>query len=332
LFTAVEGRPPYDGGDPLTTVTAVVTGQHEPFVAAGPLVPLLEGLLERDPELRLSAERARAELLRVVDSEPTMALALPKPDPVAERRAERTTALPVQDLQAAVGSADRHAASLPDTDPDLDAVPAEPAAPPAAALGVRPRRSRAPLVLLAAILAVATAIGAYLLSQREPEKGRTAAPSVSAAPSPSAPALPEGWTRYEDPEGWSVAVPPGYVRSDYRGQVQLRNQEQRRSLRIDARPADDGPAATLTALSSAYASQLRDYQQIRLEPVTYRAGTAVELEFTYYDRTGLRVVNRAFENDAGTQVYTAYWQTNAKDFEASRPVFDEVMETFEPAD
>jgi hypothetical protein len=328
LFTAVEGRPPYDGGDPLTTVTAVVTGQHEPFRAAGPLVPLIEGLLERDPAQRLSADRARAELLHVADSEPTVALALP--DPAAERRSERTTALPVQELHAAVSAADHRASSLPDTDPDLAVVPGPPAAAPTRT-PARPRRSRAPLVLLAAIVLVAGAIGAYLLSQPDEDANRTGSPSVSAAPSPSAAALPEGWTRYEDPEGWSVGVPPDYVRSDYRGQVQIRNEDQRRTLRLDVVPAGDGAAARLTSLSGAYASALARYDQLRLEPVTYRDGTAVELEFTWYSQTGLQVVNRAFEDDAG-RVYTAYWQTNARDFQDSLPVFQQVMDTFQPAD
>ena len=38
LYTAVEGRPPFDDGDPLRTVTAVVTGGHGAVrAAAGPL-------------------------------------------------------------------------------------------------------------------------------------------------------------------------------------------------------------------------------------------------------------------------------------------------------
>jgi serine/threonine protein kinase len=59
LFTAVEGRPPYDGRERLITVTAVVTGEHAPFVAAGPLEPLLEGLLEKDRARRLDTARAK---------------------------------------------------------------------------------------------------------------------------------------------------------------------------------------------------------------------------------------------------------------------------------
>ena len=333
LFTAVEGRPPYDGGDPLTTVTAVVTGQHEPFLAAGPLVPLLEGLLERDPAQRLSAERARAQLLHVANSPPTTAVSLPRPDAAAERRADRTTVLPVQDLQAAVSAADRRPSLadelLPDTDPDLAAVADEPS--PRALTTARRRRSRAPVVLLAAILVVAGAIGAYLVSAREPGTRTTTSASPSAAPSPTSAPLPEGWTRYEDAAGWSVGVPPGYVSSDYRDQVQLRNQEQRRTLRVDALPAGQTPGTVLTGLAGAYASQLDDYSQVRLEPITYRGGTAVELEFTWFAETELQVVNRAFEADADERVYTAYWQTNARDFAASLPVFEQMMETFQPA-
>jgi hypothetical protein len=178
---------------------------------------------------------------------------------------------------------------------------------------------------------VAAAIGGVLLSERRPDGGASASPTASPTPSPSAAALPEGWTRYEDPEGWSVGVPPEYVRTDRRGQVQLRDEQRRRTLRLDVVETTDGAAATLTGLSRAYASQLARYQELRLEPVVYRDRTAVELEFTYVDGTALHVVDRAFEDEAGERVYTAYWQTNERDFSDSLPVFEQVMDTFEPA-
>src|SRR5436309_2788667 len=62
LFTAVEGRPPFDKGEPLPTLTAVVTGEHAPFVAAGPLAPVLDGLLAKEPKDRYDAATACAEL------------------------------------------------------------------------------------------------------------------------------------------------------------------------------------------------------------------------------------------------------------------------------
>ncbi|MBK5307329.1 MAG: serine/threonine protein kinase [Frankiaceae bacterium] len=69
LFTAVEGRPPFDKGQPLPTLTEVVTGVHAPFVAAGPLATVLDGLLEKDPERRYDGPTARAALERVVAAE-----------------------------------------------------------------------------------------------------------------------------------------------------------------------------------------------------------------------------------------------------------------------
>ncbi|MCW2666074.1 MAG: serine/threonine protein kinase, partial [Frankiales bacterium] len=95
LFTAVEGRPPYDKGEPLPTLTAVVTGDQEPYVAAGPLVPVLDGLLAPDPDRRLSSSQARALLQEVLSTADLGALPVPQPEPQAEVRSERTTALPV---------------------------------------------------------------------------------------------------------------------------------------------------------------------------------------------------------------------------------------------
>ncbi len=36
LFTAVEGRPPYEAEDAMATLTAVMVGQHAPYLRAGP--------------------------------------------------------------------------------------------------------------------------------------------------------------------------------------------------------------------------------------------------------------------------------------------------------
>jgi hypothetical protein len=64
LFAAVEGRPPFRGTSLFDTVVAVVDGEPEPFRHAGPLQPVLEGLLAKNPADRLTAEQARMALLR----------------------------------------------------------------------------------------------------------------------------------------------------------------------------------------------------------------------------------------------------------------------------
>ncbi|MCO5986962.1 protein kinase [Actinoallomurus spadix] len=69
LYAAVEGRPPYDFETAMATLSALVTAEPDPPVRAGPLRPLLEGLLQKDPVRRLTAERA-AELLAAATAPP----------------------------------------------------------------------------------------------------------------------------------------------------------------------------------------------------------------------------------------------------------------------
>jgi eukaryotic-like serine/threonine-protein kinase len=66
LYAAVEGRPPFRGDDPIATLNAVVSAPPEPFRLAGPLVPVLDGLLRKDPAARLPATAARQLLQDVV--------------------------------------------------------------------------------------------------------------------------------------------------------------------------------------------------------------------------------------------------------------------------
>ena len=62
LFTAVEGRPPFDKGDPFETMRAVVEEAPVRPVRAGSLAPVLYGLLEKDPTQRWDVPRARLVL------------------------------------------------------------------------------------------------------------------------------------------------------------------------------------------------------------------------------------------------------------------------------
>jgi hypothetical protein len=62
LYTAVEGGPPFDRGDPFETMRAVVEEPPRPARLAGPLKPVLWGLLEKEPERRWTVEQARTAL------------------------------------------------------------------------------------------------------------------------------------------------------------------------------------------------------------------------------------------------------------------------------
>ncbi|MFE2187612.1 serine/threonine-protein kinase [Streptomyces sp. NPDC059455] len=89
LYEAVEGRAPFAGTTVFEVMGAVLNAPPPPMTYAGPLRPLIEGLLVKDPEGRLTAERAEALLREVARGEPMSApraeaAALPAPAGAAE--------------------------------------------------------------------------------------------------------------------------------------------------------------------------------------------------------------------------------------------------------
>ncbi|MFF3335989.1 protein kinase [Streptomyces sp. NPDC002888] len=65
LYATVEGNSPFRHDTPLSTLRAIVDEELPPPRLAGPLAPVIEGLLRKDPAERLPADRAEQEL-RVV--------------------------------------------------------------------------------------------------------------------------------------------------------------------------------------------------------------------------------------------------------------------------
>src|SRR5438270_10715124 len=65
LYAAVEGRPPFERGNVIASLTAVVADELDPAPHAGPLRPVIEGLLDKDPVTRLDIPRTEQLLLQV---------------------------------------------------------------------------------------------------------------------------------------------------------------------------------------------------------------------------------------------------------------------------
>ena len=321
LFTAVEGRPPYDGGEPILTVTAVVTGEHEPFLAAGPLEPIIEGLLERDPTRRLTVAAARAALTPIAERAPAWVPVTTAPVATDGRPFDgHTAALPAAAVRERVGSV-TGTLPAPRTEPTWSQEPPAPR-----------RRSRAPLAGLALLLVVGAGLGGFAMSG-DPDPGTPSA-QPSSTPADVVPVdLPAGWSSYTDPdEGWTVGVPPGYTRSERGAQVQFRDDQARLSLRIDAQDDPSGTAVERwQAFSPQLAGSLADYREVRLEQVEFRGFDAADLEFTYRDSgADLHVLDRLFHDEDGSQSFALYWQGNEADFAASQPLFEQIAATFVP--
>ena len=62
LYAAVEGNSPFRQETPLSTLRAIVDEELPPPYRAGPLAPVIEGLLRKDPAERLPADRAEQDL------------------------------------------------------------------------------------------------------------------------------------------------------------------------------------------------------------------------------------------------------------------------------
>ncbi|MFJ4633923.1 serine/threonine-protein kinase [Streptomyces sp. NPDC088847] len=62
LYAAVERDSPFRQNSPLSTLRAIVDDVPSPPRSAGPLAPVIEGLLRKDPEKRLTGEQAAKDL------------------------------------------------------------------------------------------------------------------------------------------------------------------------------------------------------------------------------------------------------------------------------
>ncbi|WP_263654467.1 serine/threonine-protein kinase [Nonomuraea aurantiaca] len=66
MYAAVEGRPPYEGPDPIAVLGAVLTQDPVTPQRAGALAPVIEGLLRKNPAERLTAEQVGEMLERIL--------------------------------------------------------------------------------------------------------------------------------------------------------------------------------------------------------------------------------------------------------------------------
>ncbi|MET7987861.1 MULTISPECIES: serine/threonine-protein kinase [unclassified Streptomyces] len=142
LYAAVEGNSPFRQPTPLSTLRAIVDEPLPPPRRAGPLAPVIEGLLAKDPAERTSAEAAEHEL-RVVAAGGT---APTRPLGAATRSSEAPTigvfGLPGSSSPTPPQGFGPPSATLP------SATPAEPE-----------RNRRAAFALIAGLLALALALG-----------------------------------------------------------------------------------------------------------------------------------------------------------------------------
>ncbi|MFF3463459.1 serine/threonine-protein kinase [Streptomyces sp. NPDC001984] len=151
LYAAVEGSSPFRQDTPLSTLRAVVDEELPPPLRAGPLAPVIEGLLRKDPAERLRGDVAERDLRLVAAGGALRAGTVLASSPYTAR----TVAAQPQQLSP----------TPPLPLPTRAAVPPETAP--------QERNRRAAVVLVAGLVAVALALAGltYALLNRENGRG-----------------------------------------------------------------------------------------------------------------------------------------------------------------
>jgi eukaryotic-like serine/threonine-protein kinase len=292
LYAAVEGRPPYQRASVMETVTAIAADEAEPPRQAGALLPVLEGLLRKDPEQRIDAAETERRLRAVIA-------------PPVRRRWPFAVAAATALLVAA------GATTWVLTRPD------DPVAPP-------------PAVSAPSLPAPAPTSAAPSPSALSPS-APAAAPPVSRPPS-SAVALqpPDGWKRYTDPTGFSLFVPEGWTRSKEGTIVYFRSKGRVLGIDQTRTPAPD-PVADWKG-KAEYRRGRGDfpgYRQVHIKEVDYFR-KAADWEFTFNRSSGrVHVNNRGFIT-AKNQAYGIWWETPDRSWNDTRDDLDLVFRSFEP--
>jgi serine/threonine protein kinase len=345
LYAAVEGRAPFERSSAIATLTALATEEPDPPRRAGPLQPVLDGLLRKDPSLRMTAPEAERLLRRAMGRPklaPTMVWQPPRPRPAEPAEEDAAAAVP--------------SPPVPDDPvvPEVASTP-DPAPTKLASMDVKADRDRrTPWLTLAGILLAVMLVGVIgvVLATRETPPRRTpgGAPSAAATPHPSTPApaapqasgqssaaqpagatLPAGWHRYTDQTGFTVAVPDGWSVFRRSGMVYFKEPNGPRLFGVDQtdQPRMDPVADWQT--QEAYRVSRGDfpeYERVAIQHVDYHVTTA-DWEFRYTDH-GVRthVINRgAVFNDH--QAYGLYWSTPEDEWAANVDNFRLITDTFQ---
>jgi predicted Ser/Thr protein kinase len=362
LYHMATGTSPFRREGIPATLHAVTSEEPPDVLGLGPLGQAVRGLLVKDPAGRIDADRCRA-LLTAEAEAGTAAAAFTAPSAT-------TVSVPTRPL-----SAPAHTVTPGPVPPGTPGpVPRGPAAvPPQTTVTTAPEPRRGgrlswPMVVLTLGLASLVAVAALVVvldpwaadtgaaasgtGTEEPSEpgageqqtgggneGDAAAPEETGAPqeggADGAPVLGTTWT--EDPEGFGLSVPEGWIRRVDGSSVFYEFPADASYLQIDMaeHPTDDEYQHVLDQEQGVYDSgRLPGYERVRIADVTGDTGfhSAAEWEFTWRDETGetRRVLTRNIAVAPGVY-YTLAWASTDASWADQGAQRTAAMESFDPA-
>lgn len=267
LYHAVEGKPPFDKGAAIPTLTAVLGDEPTFSGRSGELTLVIRACLAKEPELRPDPPRLRSMLQTVAEG---TAPHLPETGPV------RATATPAQ-APAARSAAPRRTGRL------VAAVIAG-------------------LVLIGAIAAALA-----LSPNEDPAEraggagsGRQGAGSGEQGDGGNPePAVPEGWTTYVDKTtGFQIAYPAGWQVDAGRGTIQsvdFVDPDSGAYMRVDwTNTPGPSPIGAWEAYEPDFEATHANYRRISMTEGTFKGFDASPWLYTWGDETTYQALNLGF--------------------------------------
>jgi hypothetical protein len=339
LFTAVEGRPPFDKGDPLATMHAVVEEPPAAFALAGPLSEVLSGLLIKDPARRWDVSQARAALRDLLATQLAAQGTLSGgytdpwsvvPTPAAQWT-DPTAVAPTSPVPSPAKQVGGKALLPTGAMPMIDA-PA-PRRGVLAKLRAMPRGPRIGVVALVAavVLAGTVAAASSILG------GGTVAPSASTTtgtPSgtPSPAASPPG-NAYQG-TGYTVALPTGWKIAKNSGYIQISDPATSgRWFRLITNNGKDSHKTLSSGSSLLKKRGCEDgYTELGITEAQLSGQPAHVLEYQCTPKGQKQRHGLWYAVAAGGKVYQIYLSTWETDFAEAKTLFDASVASFKLAE
>ena len=302
LWFAVEGQPPFGGGE-FQTLSAIVNGQPHRPERLGPLAPVLARLLVKDPAGRATAAQLRP-LLRQVAAAPAgrggTEAAGGAAWPAAGADGTAAAGIPagptaVRGHRDAVASGDTPPVPTPVRRQDdgatavaappgrrrrrrLPPVPPVPMPGEPVLSGGRRRRARLPVVFAAAAVVL---VGVIIWQGLTRDDGQQRPPTETRRS-----AVPASWRTFQDPDGtYRLSFPPTWTPTERGAFIDFTEPSGERFFRVQ--PTTDGMAPLIAqrSLERSFAARhpRDDYRRLRLDAATFRGIPAAEWEYTFLD-------------------------------------------------
>ncbi|WP_055613768.1 serine/threonine protein kinase [Streptomyces phaeochromogenes] len=331
LFQSVEGRPPFRRATAMETAYAIAVDPLAPMKQAGPLEPLIEMLLAKDPDERPSAEETE-RALRVAASEAPGATAGGTAEVAwASAAPSRATA-----TVAATGPTTSAGATLTDSGSVLGSMSSAPIGGGSGDGTGRPRRKRRPLLWSAAAVALAAAAvagGLYAMSADGGGHGSKGGSATATTPTASEPPpVPAGFRLVREKAlGATFPVPDGWKRDGKASSEQVTYTDPSGLVGLTigtVNPAGANPESHFQNIEANTKRNYPTYRNLRMQRTTFQGKPAAVWEFTFQGQVrAFRAIDFGFGEEGGTE-YDIYLSAPEAQWDTHRPVFDTVKSGF----